>query len=195
MALKTLNTFAGRASSVPAAAMLFDNVAIVIDDDTYREATLPVTCVTPAAKRYTFDTPGRDLVIAGEWHGMRAVYPRHMTRRLNSTSPSPCSRVRGAVARDPERLAPFEGEVKTRHPIAHERENARKRRVRGTACSDISGPYWPLFIGLSSSSKVARQGLLLESASSIGCLCDVEQKFPIDQSRKVELGFFGWCAK
>ena len=76
MTLKTLNTFAGRASSVPAAAMLFENVPIVIDDGTYREATLPVTCLTPAAKRYTFDTPGRDLVIAGEWRGMGVVYPR-----------------------------------------------------------------------------------------------------------------------
>jgi plastocyanin len=63
MNVTTLNAFAGCASSIPEADFFFKNVPIVINDSTNRETTLPVPCLTPTSRQYTFNTPGRYLVI------------------------------------------------------------------------------------------------------------------------------------
>jgi plastocyanin len=63
MNLTTLNAFAGCTSAIPEADAFFKNVPIVINDNTNRETTLPVPCLTPTERQYTFKTPGRYLVI------------------------------------------------------------------------------------------------------------------------------------
>jgi plastocyanin len=61
--LQTLNAYAGCTSANPNADSFFKNVPIVINDATNRQAKLPVPCLSQAAIQYTFDTPGRYLVI------------------------------------------------------------------------------------------------------------------------------------
>jgi hypothetical protein len=138
MTLKTLNTFAGCTSAVPAADMLFKNVPIVIDDDTNREATLPVTCLYAGREavhiRHSRVRPGDRR---RDWRGgMGVVYcgrdPKFGRDVAINVRPD-------AMAQDPERLARFECEAK--HPTSSSSTRARKATgVRGTAFSDVFGP-------------------------------------------------------